>query len=214
MAQVQNLPRVLGLDAWNHCWTEVGASPLPIEAHAVVLRRYGEPHRAYHTLQHLEECLTLRAALTTPCTAPAEIDIALWFHDAIYEPARNDNEAHSAAWLDDVAAHAGVTGQVRNRLRDLVMVTRHSAAPRTMDEALLVDIDLSILGAPAERFVEYETQVRQEYRWVPEWLYRRKRRAILIGFLDRPELYLTAECRQRFEDQARRNLARSIAALG
>ena len=214
MAKVQDLPPVLGLDVWNRRWTELGATALPTGVHAEVLARYNEPRRAYHTLQHLAECLALRAALTTPCAKPAEIEIALWFHDAIYDPARNDNEARSAAWLDEAAVRAGITRDVRDRLHDLVMVTRHSAAPRTPDEALLVDIDLAILGAPEERFAEYEVQVRKEYSRVAEWLYRRKRREILAGFLERPEIYSTTECRQRFEAQARRNLARSIAALG
>jgi predicted metal-dependent HD superfamily phosphohydrolase len=205
---------VLGLDAWSRCWIELGAAVVPAPVHAELLARYSEPHRAYHTLQHLQECLSLRQELTTPCDSPAEIDIALWFHDAIYEPARNDNEARSAEWLGAVAAQAGLAEDIRDRLHALVMVTRHSAMPATPDEAVLVDIDLAILGAQPERFAEYETQVRQEYRWVPEWLYRRKRREILAGFLDRETIYSTPECWQRFEDRARRNLTQSMAALG
>ena len=210
----QGAAAVLTLEAWNRCWAELGASTTSASVHAELASRYSEPHRAYHTLQHLQECLALRAELATRCESPAEIDIALWFHDAIYEPARNDNEARSAGWLDTVAAQAGLARDVRDRLNALVMVTRHSAMPATPDEAVLVDIDLAILGAPPERFAEYEVQVRQEYRWVPEWLYRRKRREILAGFLDRETIYSTPECRQRFEDQARRNLAQSVAALG
>jgi predicted metal-dependent HD superfamily phosphohydrolase len=210
----QGTSAVLSLDSWNRSWTELGASTPPSAVHAQLLSRYGEPHRAYHTLQHLQECLALRQEMAAPCSSTAEIDIALWFHDAIYEPSRNDNEARSADWLDAVSIEAGVTGDVRNRLHSLVMVTRHSAMPATPDEAMLVDIDLAILGAPPERFAEYEAQVRQEYRWVPEWLYRRKRREILAGFLDRDTIYSTAAGRQRFEAQARRNLTASVAALG
>lgn len=214
MPQVQDLPSVLGPDAWNRRWMDLGASEVPTQVHAELLCRYSEAHRAYHTLQHLRECLTLRSELAVPCTAPAEIDIALWFHDAIYEPARGDNELRSAQWQDEVAAAAGLDQDVRRRLQGLVMVTRHTAAPTTPDEALLVDIDLSILGATAGRFAEYERQVRQEYRLVPEWLYRRKRREILAGFLGRDAIYSTDECRRRFEARARLNLQGSIAALG
>jgi len=204
----------LSLDAWNRCWAALGATTLPATVHAQLLSRYSEPHRAYHTLQHLQECLELRRDLAAPDASAAEIDIALWFHDAIYEPTRSDNEARSADWLDDVATSAGLAPEVRERLRRLVMVTRHSVAPATTDEALLVDIDLSILGAPPARFSEYEEQVRQEYLHVPAWIFRRKRREILVGFLARDAIYTTAQCRQRFEAQARRNLAESIAALG
>lgn len=209
----ESLPAVLGLDAWNRCWSQLGANPLPSDDHARILASYREPHRAYHTLQHLEECLALRSRLDAPCDAPAEIDLALWFHDAVYQPSRDDNEARSATWLDDVATRCGVEQGTRERLHRLVMATCHRAAPQTRDEALLVDVDLAILGAPAERFGEYEAQVRREYAWVPEWLYRRKRREILVEFMDRPVIYSTEACRQLFEAQARRNLAHSIAAL-
>lgn len=207
-----DLAPVLGEHEWVRCWAGIGASPPP-GVHARLLASYRESHRAYHTLQHLEECLALRRTLDAPCRAPAEIDLALWFHDAIYAPMRDDNEARSAQWLDAAASEAGVEADTRQRLHGLVMATRHAVAPHTEDEALLVDIDLSILGAPVARFDEYEAQVRKEYRWVPEPIYRRKRREILSGFLARPQLYATLACRQRFEAQARENLARSISAL-
>ena len=85
--------------------------------------------------------------------------------------------------------------------------------PLDPDARLLVDIDLAILGAAPERFDEYEVQVRQEYAWVPGPLFRRKRREILQGFLDRPCIYTTEPFRTRFELQARSNLQRSVARL-
>jgi predicted metal-dependent HD superfamily phosphohydrolase len=98
-------------------------------------------------------------------------------------------------------------------VHDLVMATRHDARPATPDAALVVDIDLAILGAEAERFDEYEVQVRQEYAWVPGPLFRRKRRAILEGLLARPGIYATAWFHPRFEARARANLRRSLARL-
>jgi hypothetical protein len=82
-------------------------------------------------------------------------------------PLRSDNERRSAQWLDDVARDSGLSDEVRRRLYDLVMVTRHNGAPTSADEAVLVDTDLAILGASAERFDEYDRQVRREYRYVP-----------------------------------------------
>jgi predicted metal-dependent HD superfamily phosphohydrolase len=78
---------------------------------------------------------------------------------------------------------------------------------------VLVDVDLSILGATQSRFDEYERQVREEYGWVPEPIYRRKRREILESFLGRPAIYNTARFIGRYEQQARANLARSLARL-
>jgi hypothetical protein len=99
-------------------------------------------------------------------------------------------------------------------VHQLILATKHNAAPATLDAALLIDVDLAILGAAPGRFDEYERQVRQEYSWVPGFLVRRKRREILEGFLARPHVYFTDHFRARCEARARANLARSIAQLG
>jgi predicted metal-dependent HD superfamily phosphohydrolase len=93
------------------------------------------------------------------------------------------------------------------------MVTQHTNVHRNLDEQTLVDIDLSILGERTERFKEYDFQVRQEYLWVPEDIYRMKRVEIFETFLARPFIYNTAYFRDHFEAQARQNLQRSILQL-
>jgi predicted metal-dependent HD superfamily phosphohydrolase len=93
------------------------------------------------------------------------------------------------------------------------MTTRHNAIPEGSDAQVLVDIDLSILGASPERFDEYERQVREEYAWVPDDVFRHVRKGILEEFLTRPSIFNTRFFRDRLEQQARTNLARSIRAL-
>jgi predicted metal-dependent HD superfamily phosphohydrolase len=133
------------------------------------------------------------------------VELALWFHDAIYDTHRSDNEERSADWAKASVGNA--------RVHALVMATRHEAVPHDIDAQVLVDVDLWILGAPEERFDEYESQVRQEYGWVPGPIYRRKRKAILESFLARAAIYNTARFIERYEPQARVNLARSLARL-
>ncbi|MDO7896005.1 HD domain-containing protein [Pseudomonas citrulli] len=210
----RELPEHLAFSAWACVWAALGVQCPPRDTHQALIEHYGEPHRAYHTDQHLEECLRIRRSTDAPCQSAAEIDLALWFHDAIYAPRRHDNELRSAQWLDAVARESGLDDATRRRLHDLVMVTRHDGAPATVDEAVLVDTDLAILGASPERFEEYDQQVRREYRHVPWFLYRRKRRQILEGFLARERLYATAAYFDAFEQQARTNLARAIGCLG
>jgi predicted metal-dependent HD superfamily phosphohydrolase len=94
----------------------------------------------------------------------------------------------------------------------VLRAVKDTAVPALPDQQLLVDIDLSILGAPEQRFAEYEQQIRQEYAFVPKWLFRRKRRAILQGFLDRPQIYSTAHFHAELEQRARDNLRKAIAA--
>jgi predicted metal-dependent HD superfamily phosphohydrolase len=94
-------------------------------------------------------------------------------------------------------------------VHELVLATRHTAVPDGPAAQLLVDIYLAILGAPVERFEEYERQIRAEYAHVPGWLFRRTRRVILRGFLERPFLYGTAHFRAALESRARANLERA-----
>ena len=141
---------------------------------------------------------------------PAEVELALWFHDAIYDVRRSDNEEKSAEWARAELAGHGASAQPAAYVHALVMITRHSALPRTQDEKVLVDIDLSILGADEARFAEYERQIRAEYSFVPEWLFKRKRRAILQSFLDRASIYSTDHFVATLEQKARANLRRAV----
>jgi predicted metal-dependent HD superfamily phosphohydrolase len=199
--------------SWTRAWSGLGAAGEGVALRDALLAAWAEPQRRYHTLRHLGDCLALFEQAAHLAGRPAEVEMALWFHDAVYALKASDNEARSAAWADEALAAAGVAADVRQRVHALVMATCHDAQPTTGDAGLLVDIDLSILGAEPERFDEYEVQVRQEYAWVPGPLFRRKRREILQGFLARPRIYSTEWFHQRFEAQARSNLERSVARL-
>ncbi len=200
-------------DSWCREWSELGlAGRPPDDFYASLLAHYQQPHRAYHTLQHLDECFALLSEVRN-CPCLAEISLALWFHDAIYDTARSDNEAASADWIAEAAQLAGASTALIDRLHALVIATQHSVIPQNEAAQLLIDIDLTILGASGPRFDEYEQQIRREYIWVPESLYRQKRAELLLQFLQRPVLYCTAEFRARFEAPARQNLLRSIQAL-
>lgn len=206
-------PVVADLRLWEATWSGLGVTPAPRQVFDQLRKRYDEPHRAYHTREHLEHCLCLLAQARGQCEHPDEVALALWFHDAIYEPLRSDNEAASAGWLVAAARAAGMAEPSIARMHALVMVTRHDAPARREDERTLVDIDLAILGAAPERFDAYEAQIRREYRWAPGPVYRAGRARILQAFLDRPAIYATAPFHARFEQAARANLARSLARL-
>lgn len=198
------------LRSWRRAWTGLGAAGDGDALFAQLLARYSEPHRHYHTVQHLHECLAAFEQVRVLAQRPDEIEIALWFHDAIYEVKRADNEARSADWAHTALRAAGVAEETAARVHALIMATRHTAVPGDADEQLLVDVDLSILGADEARFAEYERQIRQEYAFVPGFLFRSKRRAILKGFLDRASIYSTPAFRQRLEARARANLAGAL----
>ena len=200
--------------SWTRCWTFIGASGTGRALMRQLLDAYQAPPRTYHTVQHLTECLALYNDYRARAQAPGEVEIALWFHDAVYDVKAADNEERSAAWAMHALQHAGVHPACIGRVKEHILATRHATPPQGQDQALLVDIDLAILGAESERFEEYEAQIRAEYSDVPSPLFRRKRRQILAGFLARSSIYATPELRQRFEERARQNIARAIAWLG
>ncbi len=200
--------------SWTRCWPTLGAAGDGLVLMDRLLAAWAEPQRRYHTLQHLGECLALFDRYRQLAEQPAEVELALWFHDAVYDVRGKDNEARSAAWAQADLKAAGVGAAAIARIAGHIMATCHAALPVGMDQQLLVDIDLSILGAPKPRFLAYEEQVRAEYAWVPGFLFRRKRREILKEFLARQPIYNTPSIREELESRARENLAYSMAALG
>lgn len=196
--------------SWRRAWAALGLRA-PDADFAELLQSYREPHRHYHTLQHLQECIALLEPLLAQAERPGEVELALWFHDAVYNTRAKDNESRSAAWASRVLIEQGAATEVVWRVRDLILATAHTAKPQGHDARLLVDVDLGILGADRRRFSQYEHQVRAEYGWVHEDAYRAGRRKVLLGFLQRPAIYTCAIA--RLESQARGNIECALAAL-
>lgn len=175
---------------------------------------YAEPHRHYHTLAHVEACLKHLDSIPVDELPDCrrELELALWFHDVIYNPKQQDNEAQSAdfavRWLQQLQEPDSLVQAVQT----LILLTRHPSTPTTRPEKYLLDIDLSILGVSADRYAEYERWIRQEYRFAPGFLYRRGRIRVLQGFLEQDCIYHTDRFRQQLERQARVNLGNAIHA--
>ncbi len=200
------------IERWHATWSALGPTAGDGAEHAALIARYGEPHRHYHTRRHLDECFAYLDPVLRSAERAGEVEVALWYHDAVYDAHRADNEARSAELAVAALAAAGAAPAVQDRVRALILATRHDAPPSTSDEALLVDIDLAILAADETRFDEYEREVREEYAWVPAILFRHKRRSVLEGFLARERIY-TSGLFEELEERARTNLRRSLGRL-
>lgn len=204
-----------GLDParWSSLVSRI-APGLGADATFRVLRdAYGERHRAYHTAAHIADCLERFDEARDLCATPDEVEYALWLHDVVYATRSADSEARSADLADEWLAQGGASPEVRARVRAMILATVHGGDPPRGDAALMLDIDLSILGADEARFDAYEDNVRREFRWVPGPLFRSKRAELLEAFLARPRLFVTDDFHGRFEDAARANLRRSIDRL-
>jgi len=180
-----------------------------------LIARYSEPHRRYHTMVHIEDCLAqVTASTDMDDNQRALMDAAIWFHDAIYDSTRSDNEAESAKLAADRLAVEGAPQAFIDEVVRLILLTAgHSVQADDALGARLVSIDLSILGADRDRYDAYAAAIREEYAHVPEPLYRAGRAAILGRFLESEALFADPVWAGRYETQARSNLAREIAAL-
>lgn len=189
----------------------IGAVP-PAALFDELAAAYAEPHRHYHGPRHLAECLAHLDRVRGLARAADEVAVALWFHDAVYDPRAGDNEERSAAWAAAALGAAGAPAGTVGRVVDMVLATRHHLGDDP-DATLLLDIDLGILGAPPDAFARYDRAIRAEYHWLPEPEWRTGRARVLATFLERPVLYRTAHFRDRLETRARQNLAAAIAQL-
>ena len=177
-----------------------------------LLRAWSEPQRHYHALQHLRECLAALAQWGHLAREPGLLALALWFHDAVYDPRAPDNEARSADWARAALPELGLPAEAVERVARLVLATRDHVASDA-DMGLLLDLDLAILAAPAARLAEYERQIRAEYAFVPEPDFRAGRQRILQGFLARERLFVTPALHEAWDAPARANLRRACEAL-
>src|SRR5579862_8308931 len=138
-------------------WRSLGGGDGGEPVFATLDAAYAEPHRAYHTAEHVLACLALLdEPIVRACSEHgAEVEAAIWFHDAVYDTRAPDNEERSAVLADEAMRASGVAMERRERIVAMVRATRDHVA-RSPDAGLLIDIDLSILGVDADTFDRFE----------------------------------------------------------
>lgn len=174
---------------------------------------YGEKHRAYHTAVHIEHCLANLDRSVELLTQPDTVELAIWFHDAIYRPYSTSNEEDSANWAAKFISEAGGSLDLAAHASQLIIATRHDVPLDSHDQSVLVDIDLAILGSESSSYDQFEEDVRTEYRFVPKFIFKKKRVEILQGFLNREYIYQNDWFRKQYECKARENLESAVTSL-
>ena len=181
--------------------------------------RYAEPHRAYHGQAHVDAMLRGLHGLGAAVASPAAVELAIWYHDAIYDPAARDNEARSAALL--LSELAGIAGPALLGAAALMvrLTAGHALTPEVPDAlredcALFLDLDLAVLGAGTDAFDAYEAGIAREFAPVHGSVaFRVGRAAFLTGMLARPRLFHTERFHGALDASARANLRRARWAL-
>ncbi|GLZ61898.1 hypothetical protein Misp05_54740 [Micromonospora sp. NBRC 107095] len=206
------------LDRWRAAARDAGAGPDPDTTRAgeMVIARWREPHRHYHTLAHLTAALDVVDQHADLAERVDVVRLAAWFHDVVYDPraAGDANERDSATLAGNVLAGLGVPMSTVAEVRRLVLLTAgHSVTPDDRDGALLCDADLAVLAAPPARYERYAAAIRREYAHVPEPAFRAGRAAVLTGLLALPALFRLPPLASRWEEPARANVRRELATL-
>jgi predicted metal-dependent HD superfamily phosphohydrolase len=182
-------------------------------------RRYSEEHRHYHNWTHISACLDELESARSLAIHPTALEMAVWFHDAVYLPRAPDNEEFSARMARSAAESMNLPAETVREVEELILDTRYLTDDDTpnelcpQDSALIRDVDLSILGTTLEEFDSYEEAIGLEYGSVPDRERWNRRIHILEGFLSLPRIYTVPYFQKKYEHRARRNLARSIRRL-
>ena len=170
-----------------------------------LIAAYNEKQRAYHTVQHVYECLVLLELVKPYLNDFHAVALALWFHDVFYNPQAKDNELKSAELFEQYLAQDLLIDDVQKVKRWILATQKHEQVDE-LDLQFLLDIDLAILAASPQRFVEYEQQIQQEYAWVAPEIYTIKRKEVLAHFYESKSLYQTEYFQKSFELKAKHNL--------
>ena len=211
---------------WNRLCVRLGRALSP-EARADLLstadavfkdldKRYRSATRHYHNWNHIRRCLGVLHRYIELAEVPMELEAALWFHDAVWEPTNGEWEVQSGNLAYRQLSVMGVTSDTAEKVRNLILCTEYrSAIPHHTggDCGLLRDIDLSILGEKKRIYNRYERGVRREYKDL-EWQHFASRRiALLQRFIDSRPIYFNPILRNKYEEMARRNIERAVSAL-
>jgi predicted metal-dependent HD superfamily phosphohydrolase len=201
-------------DAWLRALPLDAPGTAAAEAGLDLLSRWSEPHRHYHTLDHLAAVLTVIDEHADRAPDPSAVRLAAWFHDAVYDPRRVDNEEASAllaeAKLPTLSVPAGTVAEVARLVR---LTASHDPLPGDRNGELLSDADLAILAADPAAYLAYTQAIREEYAYLPDVTFATGRAGVLQALLGLPRLFHTPALRDRWQEPARRNLTRELASL-
>ncbi len=200
---------------FNALWERCVPAPLARPAEYVyreLEEQYSHPNRHYHDLRHIGACLKHFDAVSGRLTEPDAVEMALWFHDAIYEPGADDNERRSAKLFLGCAV-GDADGGFLEVVHNLVLMTEHPSEPQSVDEQFTVDIDLASFGLPWEAFIRLGKLVRNEFPHLSDREFKSEQLQFFEKLANQPQFYFTDFFRSRYEDAAQANLRRRIAQL-
>jgi predicted metal-dependent HD superfamily phosphohydrolase len=201
--------------AWVRLLDRYGVAP--VDAYPIfdrLVAAHSEVHRHYHNLEHLGEMFRVASKLADVTLDSAAVQLAIWFHDSVYDPRARDNEERSAVLASELLTPLEVPSETVAHVSAMIRATAHATTAEVdADTAVLLDADLAILSAESKRYARYAADIRREYAWANDAAYRAGRTKVLQGFLARPRIYRTERMHSAADEAARINLRQEIAQL-
>ena len=179
------------------------------EVQAELRRRLDAPDRRFHNLSHIQNCLLRFDEVASLLSDRDAVEVALWFHDAVYKPSCPDNERHSAQLF--LTRSCGADPVFRRRVCGLILATRHQTESHSNDRRFIEDIDLAGFGSSWEEFMREGDLLREEFAALPDDKYYSGQVCFLARLKRRPWFFATEYFRDRYETQAQDNLDRLLA---
>lgn len=200
---------------WRTLWQSLSTNEELIHSlFADVAAHYSEDGRYYHTLDHVDYVLATAQRLRDEARDFTAVQLALWFHDVIYDPRAADNEEKSAAYAEQALRRLQLAPETIAHVSQLILATKtHQTAVNDVDTHIVLDADLAILGAERQAYARYARDIRREFDFVSEPAYRQGRRRILAQFLRRDRIYRTGLLFATRETRARQNITWEMAVL-
>ena len=195
---------------WRRCIASPDSTPAD-EVQADLRRRLVAPDRRFHNLNHVGDCLHRFDQVASLLSDPDAVEVALWFHDAVYVPSDADNERHSANLF--LTQSNGAKPVFRRRVCGLILATRHAGEAHGNDRRFIEDIDLAGFGATWEEFMREGDSLREEFAALTDAQYYAGQDRFLVRLKQRPWFFATDYFRDRYEAKAQENLDRLLARL-
>jgi predicted metal-dependent HD superfamily phosphohydrolase len=181
-----------------------------------LVKLYNSKGRSYHNLNHIEALLKLSDEYKHLLSSKKTIDFSIWYHDAIYDASKSNNEEKSAELARKDLTDLGLDAALIENCFNLIIATKaHQLSKETssFDAQFLLDIDLSILAVDRDKYIEYTQHIRKEYRMYPNFLYKKGRKKVLNHFLEMEYIYKTELFKNLWEDKAKENLKYELSSL-
>jgi len=202
-------------DRWHQLCKDLSVSKeICQEWWEYISTHYEEPTRFYHTLTHIQELFAYRDKFSDSFEEPHLVDLAIWFHDVIYdpnaEPGRNEDD--SAVIFANFVNQMTLSEKQRKKVFDWIVATKHhrSQPSDSADFRLFMDMDMAILGKSWDEYLVYTKLVKQEFSQIPQWKWCFGRTWFVCGTLNSKRIFATDEFHRAFEVRARANLTQEL----